>query len=154
VAEAYGILGVSAEAVRGRIRRGSLKSARDGGTVSVSLPSDQSTDQTPQADDQTRDRTRDVFLVFLDARIELLERMVGLSQERLEWLEAEVEWRAEAEERLHQLLAGLIWANATRAARVPELEPAREVQYPRRLGRQGGPAQYIGERQAATERPS
>jgi hypothetical protein len=29
--------------------------------------------------------------VFLDARIELLERMVRLSQERLEWLEAEVE---------------------------------------------------------------
>jgi hypothetical protein len=64
---------------------------------------------------------------------------VRLSQERLEWLEVEVERRAEAEERLHQLLAGLIWANATRAARVPELEPAREVQYPWRLGRQGGP---------------
>jgi hypothetical protein len=136
VAEASGILGVSAEAVRGRIKRDSLKSARDGGTVYVLLPSDQSTDQTPQADDQTRDRTRDVFL---DARIELLERMVRLSQERLEWLEAEVERRAEAEERLHQLLAGLIWTNATRAARVPEVEPAREVQYPRRLGRQGGP---------------
>jgi hypothetical protein len=152
VAEASGILGVSAEAVRGRIKRGSLKSARDSGTVYVLLPSDQSTDQTPQADDQTRDRTRDVFL---DARIELLERMVRLSQERLEWLEVEV-WRGGRRRRRGSTNSSPASSGPTPLAPLAcrRWSPHERSSIHGDSAAKEGPAQYIGERQAATARPS
>jgi Helix-turn-helix domain len=60
VAEAAQILGISAEAVRGRIRRGTLPVVREGGTVYVLIDraADERTtgDQTRTTDDQPSDR--------------------------------------------------------------------------------------------------
>jgi hypothetical protein len=61
VAEAARLLGISAEAVRGRIRRGTLPVEREGGTVYVLLdepkPGSTTTDQPRTTADQPSDRT-------------------------------------------------------------------------------------------------
>ncbi len=59
--EAAGELGITVEAVRGRIKRGTLGHHKDGGTVEVLLPMDQArpdpTSQQPDHD-QTTDESR------------------------------------------------------------------------------------------------
>jgi hypothetical protein len=76
VAEAAEILGISAEAVRGRIRRGTLPVERESGTVYVLLdhPSgDRTTDDQPRTtDDQPDDRT-DLLIAELQDRVRSLE---------------------------------------------------------------------------------
>ncbi len=60
VSEAAGRLGISAEAVRSRLKRGTLRSVKDGATVYVLLTPDQSrpdADQTAPEPDQTGDQT-------------------------------------------------------------------------------------------------
>ncbi len=62
VSEAADELGISAEAVRSRVKRGTLRSTKEGGTVYVLLPGSVSDDQTRPGDDQTRtdsDRSSD-----------------------------------------------------------------------------------------------
>src|SRR5215218_6983640 len=58
VAEASEVLGITVEAVRGRIKRRTLEHERDSGTVYVLLEADQSHDQPRPDDDQTSDRPR------------------------------------------------------------------------------------------------
>ena len=76
VAEAAEILGISAEAVRGRIRRGTLPVEREGGTVYVLL--DRTTegrttdDQSRTTDDRPTDRT-DALIAELQDRVRSLE---------------------------------------------------------------------------------
>jgi len=53
VAEAAEVLQLSAEAVRSRIKRGSLQSAKDGNTVYVLLDADQARPTPAQTSDQT-----------------------------------------------------------------------------------------------------
>ena len=53
------------------------------------------------------------------------ERMVALSEERIELPEREIERRGEAEERLHRIVAGLTQTAAQLSVRVPELEAPR-----------------------------
>jgi hypothetical protein len=76
VAEAAEILGISAEAVRGRIRRGTLPVERDGGTVYVLLEGDDqartTADQPRTTDDQSDDRT-DLLIAELQDRVRSLE---------------------------------------------------------------------------------
>jgi hypothetical protein len=76
VAEAAEILGISAEAVRGRIRRGTLPVERESGTVYVLLdhPSEDRTtgDQPRTTDDQPDDRT-DLLIAELQDRVRSLE---------------------------------------------------------------------------------
>jgi hypothetical protein len=76
VAEAARILGISAEAVRGRIRRGTLPVEREDGTVYVLLegaPEDRTTDnRTRTTDDRPSSRT-DVLIAELQDRIRALE---------------------------------------------------------------------------------
>jgi hypothetical protein len=76
VAEAAEILGISAEAVRGRIRRGTLPVERDGGTVYVLLEGDDhartTTDQPRTTADQPGDRT-DLLIAELQDRVRSLE---------------------------------------------------------------------------------
>jgi hypothetical protein len=76
VAEAAEILGISAEAVRGRIRRGTLPVERETGTVYVLLDSttDRRTtgDQSRTTDDQPDDRT-DLLIAELRDRVRSLE---------------------------------------------------------------------------------
>ena len=57
VAEAAEVLGIGAEAVRGRIRRGTLPVEREGGTVYVILDRRTTADRSQPTDDQPSDRT-------------------------------------------------------------------------------------------------
>jgi hypothetical protein len=73
VSEAAEILGISAEAVRGRIRRGTLPVEREGGTVYVLIDQDRTTtDQSRTTTDQPNDRT-DVLIAELQDRVRSLE---------------------------------------------------------------------------------
>src|SRR5215211_2420944 len=69
VAEAAEYLGISAEAVRGRIRRGTLPVEREGGTVYVLVAE---TDQPRTTTDQPYDRT-DLLIAELQDRVRSLE---------------------------------------------------------------------------------
>jgi hypothetical protein len=76
VAEAAQVLGISAEAVRGRIRRDTLPVEREGGTVYVLLdhPADDrtTTDQPRTTSDQPGDRT-DLLITELQDRVRSLK---------------------------------------------------------------------------------
>jgi hypothetical protein len=110
VARAADALGISAEAVRGRIRRGTLRTEKDSGTVYVLL------DRT--YGDRTRptgDRTAhpDALVLQMQARIESLERQLMR--------------HGDETERLHQIIAGLAQANAEQARTIRAIEaPASE----------------------------
>jgi hypothetical protein len=76
VAQAAEILGISAEAVRGRIRRGTLPVEREGGTVHVLLDERMqnrtTADQPRTTGDQPDDRT-DLLISELQDRVRSLE---------------------------------------------------------------------------------
>jgi hypothetical protein len=76
VAEAAELLGISAEAVRGRIRRGTLPVEREDGSVYVLIDAtayDRTTDdQTRTTDDRPGDRT-DLLIAELQDRVRSLE---------------------------------------------------------------------------------
>jgi hypothetical protein len=76
VAEAAEILGISAEAVRGRIRRGTLPVEKEDGTVYVlldhALKNRTTDDQSRTTDDQPDDRT-DLLIAELQDRVRSLE---------------------------------------------------------------------------------
>ncbi len=76
VSEAAEILGISAEAVRGRIRRGTIPVEREGGTVYVLIEGTEgyrtTVDQSRTTDDQPGDRT-DLLIAELQDRVRSLE---------------------------------------------------------------------------------
>jgi len=121
VAEAADILGITAEAVRTRIKRGRLDSVKDpprpGGTVYVLLEADQTRpniDPTLQGQDRTTGQTRP------DAQDELLDEL----RDRVRYLERVLEEEREArtdERRRHDTLMAQLMQ------RIPELEPPREA---------------------------
>jgi hypothetical protein len=106
VAEAAQVLGISAEAVRGRIRRGTLPVEREGGTVYVlldpSIGSRTTTDQPRTTDEHTPDRT-DALIAELQDRVRSLE---------------------EANRENRRIIAAL-------TSRIPELPPPEPSESPR-----------------------
>jgi hypothetical protein len=84
VAEASEILGVTVEAVRGRIKRGTLEHERDSGAVYVLLDTDQPTTGRQPGDDQPTDQARpgahEELADELRNRIRYLERQVVRSE--------------------------------------------------------------------------
>ena len=107
VAEAAEILGISAEAVRGRIRRGTVPVERDGGTVYVLLKGDDhartTADQPRTTADQPDDRT-DLLIAELQDRIRSLEeanrenrRIIAALTSRIPQIEAPAEPRESPE---------------------------------------------------------
>jgi hypothetical protein len=146
VAKAATILNTSVEGVRSRIKRGTLESVKEGGAVYVLLSPDQlPTGPQPDAD-QSADRAGD---------------LVDELRARIAFLEAELERRGEAEERLHRIMAGLTQTAAQLSSRVPELEaptsqaPSSEAEdapeSPPSPGPTPTPAPTGGERGTATE---
>jgi hypothetical protein len=99
VAEAAEVLGISAEAVRGRIRRGTLPVEREGGTVYVLL-SDHAADRTTA--DQPRTTT--------DRPDDRTELLIAELQDRVRSLE-------EANRENRRIIAAL-------TQRIPELPPS------------------------------
>jgi hypothetical protein len=103
VSEAAEILGISAEAVRGRIRRGTIPVEREGGTVYVLIeePKDHRTtgDQSRTTDDRPGDRT-DLLIAELQDRVRSLEeanrenrRIIAALTSRIPAIEAPAEER-------------------------------------------------------------
>jgi hypothetical protein len=114
VADAAATLGVSKEAVRKRISRGTLRSDKDpDGTVRVHIPPSGTASGTASA---TGAGDRD--LLYQEQR------------ERIAYLERQVEEEREARRRADTLLARLM-------DRVPELEAASDTESPPRARQQG-----------------
>ncbi|MDP9484366.1 MAG: hypothetical protein M3Q49_00985 [Actinomycetota bacterium] len=120
VREAAAELGITVEAVRNRIKRGTLASEKESGTVYVILDGDHTrTDQPTSGRDQPRgrptdghDRTRDQPRPD-DQPAELVEEL----RDRIAYLERQVEEEREARRRADTLMARLM-------DRVPELPAA------------------------------
>jgi hypothetical protein len=144
VAEAADVLGLTAEAVRTRIKRGKLESAKEGGTVYVLL----SPDQTPPEQRSDIAQTAGQSLSQSDV---LMSEMRG----RIEDLRAQLEAERRANEENRRIIAAL-------TSRIPELPPAQETlpESPQAAlsGAEGEARERSlnesGEPQARTERPS
>ena len=109
VAEAARTLDTSAEAIRSRIKRGTLESVKEGATVYVLLGAD----QTPPGHGSDTARTADESLPQYDV---LISEMRG----RIEDLRAQLEAERRANEQNRRIIAAL-------TTRVPELPPAQET---------------------------
>jgi hypothetical protein len=114
VAEAAEALGVTVEAVRGRIKRRTLEHERDSGTVYVLLDADQTATGHQPADDQATDQTRPD------------ENMFGELRDRIRYLERQVEEEREARRRADTILAQLSAANAEQARTIRAIEAPQE----------------------------
>ena len=128
VAEAAEILGITAEAVRTRIKRDKLRSVKDPpdrtGTVYVLLQADQTGpngDPTPQGQDQTLDQTakRNELVEALREQVAYLQGVISVRDRELEQRAEEIRRRDAALEREQQLTAMF-------ATRLGELEAPRE----------------------------
>ena len=111
VAEAAEALGVTRDAIHKRIRRGSVEYEKgEDGRFYVYV------DTSTTGLDEPLDKSKD------ESKVEVLERLIEGQQDRIEFLERELERRGDETTRLHQIVGGLTQANARLAARVPELE--------------------------------
>ena len=107
VPEAAEALGVTSEAVRTRIQRGTLRSAREGGRVFVLLDSDRTQPNTDRTSDQTT--------------------LVGELRDRVAFLEAELKIRTEENRRKDHLLAAAL-------ERIPAIEAPESPETPSEAG--------------------
>jgi len=115
VGEAAELLGITAEAVRSRVKRGTLKSVKEGSTVYVLLEgagykSTQTTARTAPEHDRTDDRA--ALVDSLEDQIRYLREQLG--EER------------ESRRRADTLLAQLTQANASMAHQIRELMVPRD----------------------------
>jgi hypothetical protein len=124
VAEAAERLGVTRDAIHKRISRDKIQHERGtDGRYYVWI--DTSTTELGSSTDMSNPEST---VEVLREMIATQERMMELTQERLAFLEAELERRGEAEERLHRIVAGLTQTAAQLSARLPELEaPAQDA---------------------------
>jgi DNA-binding Lrp family transcriptional regulator len=124
VSEAAEELGISAEAVRSRVKRGTLRSIKEGGTVYVLLPAA----QTRPGDDQTtpeRDQTRGQTTPERDragAQAELVESLL----EQVAYMREQLAEEREARRRADTIMAQLSQANAEQARTIRALEAPQE----------------------------
>jgi hypothetical protein len=140
VAQASEILGVTVEAIRGRIKRGTLEHERHSGTVYVLLDADQSTNRTRPDTDQTADRLRSAGAALISAKDETIATL-------RDQLEAERQAHAEA----RRIIAGLV-------ERIPAIEAPQEVPESPEAGEEqqgrGEPHPAMGGAQEGTQRRS
>lgn len=108
VAQAAEILGVTVEAVRGRIKRKTLEHERHSGTVYVLLPADQMPTGRQPGDDQTTDQPQSDSTALISAKDETIATL-------RDQLEAERQAHAEA----RRIIAGLV-------ERIPAIEAPQE----------------------------
>jgi hypothetical protein len=114
--EAAEALGVTRDAIHKRIRRGTIEYEKgEDGRFYVYV--DISTSRVDQSAYESKD----------ESKVEVLERLIEGQQDRIAFLERELERRGDETVRLHQIVAGLTQANAQLAARVPELEAPQEA---------------------------
>ncbi len=125
VSEAADELGISAEAVRSRLKRGTLRSTKEGGTVYVLLPTPVDDEQTETGRDQSNARTSpehdqadDQTGTRPDPREELVESLL----DQVAYMRDQLAEEREARRRADTIIAQLTQANAVLAGRVPEIE--------------------------------
>jgi hypothetical protein len=134
VAEASEILGITAEAVRTRIKRGKLDSVKDppgrAGTVYVLLQADQTRpniDPTAQGQDQTLDQT--ALVETLREQVAYLQGVIATRDQELALRAEEIRRRDTALEREQQLAA--MFAERLQALEAPaSSSEARESPQP------------------------
>ena len=161
VAEASEILGITAEAVRTRIKRGKLDSVKEPpdrtGTVYVLLEDDQTRpniDPTLQDQDQTSDQTRpDERLVeALREQVAYLQGVIATRDRELEQRADEIRRRDAALEREQQLAA--IFADRLRELEAPAPSEARESPQPaKEEPERAAPRPATVESQESVQRP-
>jgi chromosome segregation ATPase len=128
VAQAAEILGVTVEAIRGRIKRGTLEHERHSGTVYVLLDADQPTNRTRPDTDQTADRLQSDSAALISAKDETITTL-------RDQLEAERQAHAEA----RRIIAGLV-------ERIPAIEaPSEPPPEARESDVSPGPTDELGE---------
>ena len=132
VAEAAAVLGVTRDAIHKRITRGSIEYEKgEDGRFYVFV------DTSTQRLDSSTDTSKD------ESKVETLERLIESQQDRIAFLEHELERRGDEAERLHQIVAGLTRTTAELSARIPQqLETPRDV-----------PPEPPGATKTATEEP-
>ncbi len=102
-------LGVSVEAVRGRIKRGTIAHERDGYRVFVNLDADQTATDHDQGSDQSTDQARPVELV------EVL-------RDQLSYIREQLEQEREARRRADAIIAQLAQSNEEQARTIRAIE--------------------------------
>ena len=139
VAQAAEILGVTVEAIRGRIKRETLEHERHSGTVYVLLDADQTTNQSRPDADQTADRLQSDSAALISAKDETITTL-------RDQLEAERQAHAEA----RRIIAGLVERIPAIAApaETPEASETSEEQQVR-----GQPHPATVESQESVQRP-
>jgi len=98
-------LGVSVEAIRGRIKRGTISHERDGGRVFVILDGDQTATDYDQSTDQARP-------------VELVEVL----REQLSYIREQLEQEREARRRADAIIAQLAQSNEEQARTIRAIE--------------------------------
>jgi len=160
VAEASEILGITAEAVRTRIKRGKLDSVKEPpdrtGTVYVLLEVDQTgpnMDPTSQSQDRTPDQA--ALVETLREQVAYLQGVIATRDKELEQRAEEIRRRDAALEREQQLTA--IFADRLReldAPREARESPETAAEEPERAPRpQGTPRPDAPGAQEAVQRP-
>ena len=122
VPEASHALGISPEAVRNRLSRGTLDSVREDGSVFVLLTTDQvryTTDRPRHADGTPNDEPRYASDISGDTSEEP-GALIASKDETIRVLLEQLEAERTASAELRRIVAGLV-------QRVPELESAREA---------------------------
>jgi hypothetical protein len=140
VAQAAEILGITVEAIRGRIKRGTLLHERHSGTVYVLLDADQSTNRTRPDTDQTTDRLQSDSAALISAKDETITTL-------RDQLEAERQAHAEARRLLMAALERI----------PPQIEAPQEArESPQTVGEEperAEPRPATGAAQEAVQRP-
>ena len=160
VAEAAEILGITAEAVRTRIKRDKLDAIKEppgpGGTVYVLLgvdPTRPNNNPTSQDQDQTSDQTakRDELVEALREQVAYLRGVVATRDRELEQRTEEIRRRDAALEREQQLTA--MFATRLGELEAPTVEATEARDSPEASGPTDSPADPSAGSQAATQRP-
>ena len=134
------MLGVTIEAVRGRIKRGTLEHERTDKGVFVLLPADQSTDRPQPDTDQTTDRLQSDNAALISAKDETIAAL-------RDQLEAERQAHAEARRLLMAALERI--PPQLEAPSEPRETPQTVEEEPERAG----PRPATGEAQGGVQRP-
>ena len=114
VHEAAEVLGISPEAVRSRLHRGTLERHKEeDGTVYVRLNDDRTSEERRPNGGSTDERT---------AHLEELREQVGYLREIIGTRDRELEGRAEELAEMRRIVAGMAQANTELARTVRELE--------------------------------
>lgn len=156
VGEAAGYLGITAEAVRSRIKRGTLKSMKEGASVYVLLerPAERLTGQsTKKADDWTGPESKNDRTTTEQGRTGARTppepdptndraELVDSLQDQVEYLRDQLGEEREARRRADMLLARLAEANASMAGQIREITaPDQGLQEPESVVEASGGAE-------------